>query len=791
MKRPLLGIAFTFSLGILFGKIVNIPLFYAFGCTLIFVFLSILFIKSKTKFLIVVFLGFFFLGALALKGYDSVPKDHIKNIIQIDESSTKRILVQGRILNKPDKTKTHYNKDRQRFLLAIKAVKAGRDWQPSSGILSVSVFKRRPDFQYGNEVILEGRLFLMRGATNPGQFDYRKFLERKKIFYGLKSKDKDFVKIIGHGFKNPITVFAYKAKESLKARIDKFIPAKEGLMLKAILLGERQDVDEDIKDTFMKTGTVHILSISGLHVGLLVFLFILLFKLARVPFKIQVFILTFLLVSYCIMVGNRPSIIRSTIMILVFLFGRLLKREQDLLNSLAFSALAILFFRPQQLFDIGFQLSFLTVGSIIYFTPELEGVLIKKRGKTKGKLNLYFLRAVSVSFCAWLGSALLVARYFNIVSPITVIANLFVIPLIFFILAISLTFLVFGVFSSTLAIIFSQTCTLGIQILLKIIAIFSQLPFSYFRIKSPAWLFIIGFYVFLLLFVNRKHLRIKTKYFLIAGLVFVNCFVWHKVLFKQESLLKITFLDVGKADAFVVQFPKGGTMLIDGAEGYGPDMGRLVVSRFLASEGINRIDMVVATHPHTDHIGGLATILKNFKVRYFVENGEKGRNRLYVTCQELIKQKGIKKFIVQEGTDIKGFSGIEMRILNPPDKKFHRTNDNSLVLRLKHKDFSVIFCGDIEERAARSLSLRQAEEMASTVLKVPHHGGSLGDAGREFIKRVNPEIAVISTGGKKVSKSILLQLNALGINVYRTDALGAIRVSTDGENYRIKGHKNN
>ncbi|NQU74131.1 MAG: DNA internalization-related competence protein ComEC/Rec2, partial [Candidatus Omnitrophica bacterium] len=623
MKRPLLGIAFAFSLGILLGKIVECPLFYVFGCTVILVFLSILFIKSETRFLAAAFLGFFLLGALALKSYDAIPKNHIKNIVQIGENSSEQILVQGRILDKPDKTKTHYNKDRQRFLLALKAIKTGGDWQPSSGILSVKVFNRMPDLQYGNEIIMEGRLFLPRGATNPGQFDYRKFLERKKIFYDLNAKDRDFVKIIGRGFRNPITVFAYAAKEKIKARIDKFIPAKEALILKAILLGERQEVDEEIRDTFIKTGTVHILSISGLHVGLLVFIFMLLFKLARIPFKIQVFILTFLVIAYCMMVGNRPPIIRSTIMILVFLFGRLLKREQDLLNSLAFSALAILFFRPQQLFDIGFQLSFLTVGSIVYFTPHLERVLIKKRDIIREKRNLYFLRAVSVSFCAWLGSALLVARYFNIVSPVTVIANLLVIPLIFFILAVSLTFLVFGVFSSTLALIFSQTCTLSIQILLKIIAMFSQFPFAYFRVKSPAWFFIIGFYVVLLFFLNRKHFRIKAKYFLIAGLVFINCFVWRDILFKRGDLLKITFLDVGKGDAFVVQFPKGGTMLIDGGEGYGVDMGRLVVSRFLSSEGIDRIDMVVATHPHTDHIGGLATILKNFKVRYFVENGEK------------------------------------------------------------------------------------------------------------------------------------------------------------------------
>ncbi|MCM8782586.1 MAG: ComEC/Rec2 family competence protein, partial [Candidatus Omnitrophica bacterium] len=373
--------------------------------------------------------------------------------------------------------------------------------------------------------------------------------------------------------------------------INKFMPGVEGAILNAVLLGKRDGIEEDINEDFVKTGTVHILAISGLHVWLLVSIFGLLFKLLRVPFKIQTLILTFFLIVYCITVDNRPPVIRSTIMILVFLFGRVLRREQDLLNSLTFSALIILFFNPQELFDVGFQLSFLTVGSIIYYSPRLETLLLKRDIIEKERARVYFLRAALVSFCAWLGSAPFIAKYFNIFSPITVLANLFVVPLMFFVLALSLTFILFSFFSHTAGLIFSEVSKLSISILLKIVSIFSKVPFSYFRVKSPPWLLIVAFYMFVLLFLNRHRIRIKGKYFIIIALLSINIFVWCDVFFilKRHEFLKISFLDVGKGDAIFLEFPKGGTMLIDGGEGLGSDMGRLVVGRFLSFKGINRV----------------------------------------------------------------------------------------------------------------------------------------------------------------------------------------------------------
>ena len=364
------------------------------------------------------------------------------------------------------------------------------------------------------------------------------------------------------------------------------------------------------------------------------------------------------------MVESTPPAARSTIMVLVLIFGRAIKREQDLLNTLAFSALLMLFINPRDLYDIGFQLSFLTMGSIIYIPPKLEE-FFKPRTKKKN----FFVSAFLVSFSAWLGSAPFVASYFNIVTPVALIANIFIVPWMFFVLASSVAFIIFGFMSAFLGLVFSQASGLAILILVKMAHLFSLLPFAYFRAKSPPWPVIALFYLSLFLFFKRKRLGIRGAYFLIAGIVLSNTFIWGALLMPARKDLNVTFLNVGKGDACFVEFPGGGSMLIDGGEGAGADMGRLVVGRFLSSKGVNTIDAVVATHPHTDHIGGLASVLKNFTVRYFIDNGDSEPNSFYRECRDLIRQKRIKRFTLKEGDRIKGFGSVSLLALNPAAEK--------------------------------------------------------------------------------------------------------------------------
>lgn len=778
MKRPLLFITAAFSLGILSRELLNIPIFYMLGLALTAFLFSALFIRSQRPFVFIAFAAFLFLGALDYGASCLLPKNHIKNIIDSRREPSSDNFVQGAIANRPYKSLTSFKQEKTGFLLDVEAFGSGSGWQKSRGVLPVEVFNPGLDFKYGQKVILEGKLTAPRPATNPGQFDYRKFMERKKQFYILKVREDNFYKIIGEAGKNFIKSSAYKTSEKLERLINEYSPPREGSILNAILLGRRQEIDDEINDDFIRTGTVHILSISGLHVGLLAFIFLLLLKIFRVPFKFSAGIMALLLIFYSAMVDNKPPVIRSTIMILVFLFGRVLRREQDNLNSLSFSALLILFFNPQDLFDIGFQLSFLTMGAIIYMPPKLEKMFNVER-------RSYVKTAAIVSFSAWLWSAPFLARYFNIVSPVTLIANIIVVPLMFFVLASSVAFVGLGAISGALALIFSEAANVSIAILLKAVSLFSGLPFSYFRVKSPSWIFIAAFYIFIILFFERARVKLKAKHFLITALIFLNIFIWRAALYNRGDVLEITFLDVGKGDSAFLEFPNGGTMLIDGGEALGSDMGRIVVTRFLASKGINKIDAVMATHPHTDHIGGLVTILNNFKVRYFVDNGDYENNPFYKRCQRILREKRIKKFIVKENESINGFEGIRLFVLNPPPQEFHDANNNSIVMRVERGDFTVLFCADIEGEAAKKLLLRHKDGLSAEILKVPHHGGSLGETTNEFLEKIRPKVAIVSLRDKTVDKGLMAALKGAGVRVYRTDTDGAIILKNKKDKYRV------
>ena len=260
MKRPLLGITIAFLVGILIEAFLDIPVFFIFGYALIFLFLSFLCIKSGKKFLLPAFICFVFIGALVFKNYTLLPENHIKNIARISRDFHKEVLAVGRIINNPIEKLTYYGQKQRQFLLAIKTVRIDKEWRNSCGILLVNVFNPAVNFKYADDVILEGDLAMPRGATNPGQFDYKKFLERKKIFYTLTVKEENFSRITGRGWLNPVKLAAYKAGKKIEDIIDKFAPGAEGSILKAVLLGKRQEVDDNINEDFVKTGTVHSLS---------------------------------------------------------------------------------------------------------------------------------------------------------------------------------------------------------------------------------------------------------------------------------------------------------------------------------------------------------------------------------------------------------------------------------------------------------------------------------------------------------------------------------------------------
>lgn len=281
----------------------------------------------------------------------------------------------------------------------------------------------------------------------------------------------------------------------------------------------------------------------------------------------------------------------------------------------------------------------------------------------------------------------------------------------------------------------------------------------------------------------------KVLILLLAALAIL---VWAVVLRQPSHLLKVTFLDVGQGDSAFIQFPYGGNMLIDGGQGGRYDMGKRVLTPFLRRKGVRRIDILLLTHPHADHVGGLPTVLRNFEVGLVLESGQSHTTYSYEEFLRLVEEKKIPYRVVKDGESIEGYKRVKIHVLNPPPTLLEGTrsdlNNNSVVLKLIYGKTSLLLSADIEAEAEERL-LSYGHLLKSTLIKVPHQG-SHSSSTKPFLKLVDPEAAIISVGRRNPfghpSAVVLKRYQEMGIRTYRTDRQGAVIFTTDGRKCWIK-----
>jgi competence protein ComEC len=280
-------------------------------------------------------------------------------------------------------------------------------------------------------------------------------------------------------------------------------------------------------------------------------------------------------------------------------------------------------------------------------------------------------------------------------------------------------------------------------------------------------------------------MRLTRERALLLTLLVANAIVWVLAFGSLPRPLTITVLDVGQGDSILVQSPSGRTMLIDGGgrageatRGY--DVGREVVVPALMARGVRRIDVLVITHPHEDHIGGLGAVVAALPVGMVLDPTLTEDNDQYRELRAAIKRKHITLRRATEGQQVDLGDGVLLDVLNPPDPRLTgaSANDSSAVMRLTFQDFSMLLAADIEYLGAARVA-RLGDEIHSTVLKVPHHG-SAGDAGSRLVETVRPALAVISVGENNQfghpSPETLRELEAVGAKVMRTDRDGAVAI---------------
>ena len=394
MKKPLVGICIFLCLGIWLAKYIPIPQYILFISAFILPILTFIMLRHNrrisTAFL---WLCFFVLGAFLLKNAEMLPSNHINRYIS---NKGKAAYLKGIVDNDPVEKRLRYGNRTTCILNAYKLGINNREYDVCGKVL-VNIY-RSENLEYGNEVLLKGKIYKPMRFQISDRLNYRDYLKQKNI-YGIFSVKKDIpVTILGQRIENPLKTFAFKLKRKVKNIFVGHLPFLEAAFMKAMFLGERQDIPQFLKDVFARTGTVHILAISGLHVGIIIFIILFFLKAVRIPRKTRFVITMMFLIVYVFITGARPSVIRAAVMAMVLLGGYLFEREIDVYNSLAAAALMILLYNPKQLFDIGFQLSFLSVISIIYLYPRFEKKMIKREFPGIVK---FFMKCFCVSSAAW------------------------------------------------------------------------------------------------------------------------------------------------------------------------------------------------------------------------------------------------------------------------------------------------------------------------------------------------------------------------------------------------------
>ncbi len=466
-------------------------------------------------------------------------------------------------------------------------------------------------------------------------------------------------------------------------------------------------------------------------------------------------------------------------------------------NSLAIAALCILVYRPGAFFDAGFQLSFGAVASIAYLMPHWERWLARVRRDEWYRKWLYrIFQGIAVSLSAQVGAMMIIAHTFHTVSLVGVFVNPIIIPLVALIVPIGFVSYLVGMIYLPLAAILGYANHILISMLNSIASYFAGFQFAQVAVRGFSFWHIVAFSAVIVFIANLSILIRQRRRLILAGTGVFALLIWAAALSYDGHVLRVTYLDVRHGDSIFVDLPNGDNILIDGGpyvageEQDSPefDTGKRVIFPFLEHEGVSKLDLMVSTHPHNDHAGGLTYVVSNFSVDKAIAGSYGLTTPTYDELRARFDGKGIEYQDAQVGPVIVD-KDLHVEIVSPRELDIsgdedNRMNNNSVVLRVTYKGVSFLFAGDIAEESERLL-ISPVSDIKATVLKVPHHGSKTSSSW-EFLRTVQPTIGVFSTSWRGPSRLILGRYGWLGIKTYRTDRHGAITVVTDGRRGWIK-----
>jgi len=635
----------------------------------------------------------------------------------------------------------------------------------------------------GNRVVFDCMISRPRNERNPYEFDYEKYLNNRGVtalataycIESLEIKNTDYSSV-----KNSI----FEIRKYIDERITLVHNKTTQGMLRGLILADRSGIDYQTNSDFMNAGVVHVLSVSGLHVGYIVIIFLFLFNRFNLYWRVSLTVVG--LIIYMIITGSEAPVFRSTVMASVILVTPFFGRESNSYNTLSLAALIILLLDPKELFNPSFQLSFSAILSLIILYPVLSQYI--KAKNYKSKVANYLLLFFGSTLIAQIGTLPFTLVYFGKISVTSLFANLFVIPISGVIVGLGIVAILFSTFSFWLAEVFAASNELLTYLMLYLVQVFGNPSYSFINITQFSLYDSIIFYLtFGLIFsqwTRFKRFFTKLLFVTLSIAVFIVAISFDNSELLPNNKLSVIAIDVGQGDSFLIKFPNGQTALVDAGEATAKfDNGKRVIIPLLDKLGIKKIDYLFISHIDSDHYMGSLSLIKEGRIGRIYKPKLNSAKSNDINFEEILLRNRIPvNYYSQRAIKI---GNSKVYLLNNSDGTIssETSNDASGVMKIVHGNNSILFTGDAGVKVEKNYISKYGLFLRSDALKIAHHG-SRTSSSMKFLESVAPRYALISAGVKNKfrhpSKEILARLKQLNVKILRTDSAGANLMVFDG-----------
>lgn len=672
--------------------------------------------------------------------------------------------------------------------------------RPICGTVLLTVLEGGVDLSVGDRLRAHVHLRRPRNFRNPGAYDQVGALARRGVWATGYARAKATT-VIGReraGWRGTVS----RQRARIGRLIDASVGAREASLLRALVIGDTGKVPDELWDAVSRAGLVHLLSVSGLHIGIVWGLgFAALRWLGsrseRLLLLADVRALAGLAAMlpagfYGVLAGSSVPTERSVLMVLLFVAAAMVGRELRPLRSLALAATVLAVARPGAPLEISFQLSFAAVLSLIvavgWWTSRAREALAIS--DFRSRLRNGFAVGLIVPTAALLGTAPLVAFHFNRVSLAGLLANPILVPLC------GTPATVLGLFGAAASFASDDAARIVFRLagwplawLASASKVAAALPFAAPRLPTPTVLEIVLAYALLALPWLPSGRRTVAAAALVCVVIGDAAFWLHDRYLHAD--LRLRFLDVGQGDSTVIELPRGGVMVVDGG-GFSRsrfDVGERVVARYLRTRRILRIDVIVASHGDWDHQGGLHALARDFRPRELWRGAHAGDASRLARLESEVAAGGGRVRLLRPGDRVDMTAGLSVDCLHPPaDAGTLSANDASLVLRLSFGATSVLLTGDVEA-AGEGMILSRGAAAPAAILKAPHHGSATSSR-ETFVSAVRPEVAVFSLGAgnpfRFPAPEVLARYRLIGARILRTDVDGSVSLVSDGRRISVR-----